>query len=79
MGSVYDKFRQPTGQKNIFNVLKEYQQIKQNPAQICEMLLKNGKIDNNQYQKIKTMNNPREIGEYLLNNNKDFQKMYNGK
>lgn len=79
MGSIYDKFKQPTGQKNIFDILKEYQQIKQNPTQICEVLLKNGKIDNNQYQKIKNMNSPKEIGEYLLNNNKDFQKMYNGK
>lgn len=79
MGSVFEKFRQPTGQKNVFNILKKYQQIKQNPSEIGEMLLKAKKIDQNQYEHIKKMNNPREIGEYLLNNNKDFQKMYNGK
>ena len=79
MGSVFDRFRQPSGQNNFMNILKDYQKIKQNPSEIGEMLLKVGKIDQNQYENIKKLNNPTEIGEYLLNNNKDFQKMYNGK
>ena len=72
MSSVFDRFRKP-------NIISEFRSIQQNPSRIGDMLLKSGKIDQGQYDKIKTMNNPKEICEYLLNNNSEFQKMYNGK
>ena len=79
MKSVFDRFKQPSGGNNVFNLIKEYQRIKQNPSEIGDMLLKSGRINKEQYEHIKTMKNPSEIGNFLLNNNKDFQKMYNGK
>ena len=79
MSSVFDRFRQPTGKPNIFNIMKEYQKVQQNPSEIGDMLLNVGRINQEQYEHIKKMSSPREIGEYLLNNNSDFQKMYNGK
>lgn len=76
MNSVFDKFRPQ--RNNMFDVIKEYRKIQQNPSQIGDMLFKSRKINKEQYEHIKNMNSPREIGEYLLNSNKDFQKMYNG-
>lgn len=72
MNSVFDRFRRP-------NVISMFRSIQQNPSQIGDMLLKSGKIDNEQYERIKSMNNPKDICEYLMQNNSDFQRMYNGR
>ena len=79
MKSVFDKYRGANTQPNFFNIMKDFNKYRQNPSEIGDLLLKSGRIDKNQYEMIKTMNNPRQIGEYLLNNNAAFQKMYNGK
>jgi len=78
MNSVFDKFKHVSNKPSILNIVQEYRRIQQNPSEIGDVLLKVGRIDKNQYDHIKTMNSPKEIGEYLLNSNKDFQKMYNG-
>lgn len=79
MKSVFDKYRNANSQPNFVNIMRDFNRLRQNPSEIGELLLKSGRIDKNQYEKIKTMTDPRQIGEYLLNNNADFQKMYNGK
>ena len=70
MSSVFDRFRQP---------MNDFLSIRQNPSQIGDMLLKSGKINEQQFNDIKRMQSPQQICEYLLNNNPDFQKMYRGK
>lgn len=51
------------------NILQLYNQIKNNPSQITQMLYQNGKINKEQFEQMQGMNNPKDIGQYLLNNN----------
>lgn len=76
MSSVFDKFRQPNGQPNILNIMQQFKQIQQNPAQIGQLLYNTGRINAQQLQDIQKMTNPREIGEYLLGQNPQFKTMY---
>lgn len=76
MSSVFDRFRQPN---SMMNVLNSFRSIQNDPRNICDMLLKSGKINEEQYNAMKSMNSPKEMCEYLLNNNADFNKMYNGR
>ena len=79
MNSIFDKFRpQPAGKPNVLNLIKEYCNIQQNPSRIADILLNSGKITQEQYSHIKGLSSPKDIGEYLLGNNSDFQKLYNG-
>lgn len=76
MSSVFDRFRQPNGQANIANIMNQFRQVQQNPAQIGQLLFDSGRITKEQLEHIKGMNNPRDIGMYLLNQNKDFKQAY---
>ena len=77
MSSVFDKFRQPTGQPNIVNIMQTYRQVQQDPASIGRLLFNSGRIDEAQLKEIEQMRNPRQIGEYLLKSNPQFQQLFN--
>lgn len=77
MSSVFDKFRQPTGQPNIVNIMQTYRQVQQDPASIGRLLFNSGRIDEAQLKEIEQMRNPRQIGEYLLRSNPQFQQLFN--
>lgn len=75
MNNVFDRFRNQNGSVNILNVMAQFKQVQQDPAQIGKLLYNAGRITSEQYDVIKGMSNPREIGEYLMNHNADFGKM----
>lgn len=77
MNSVFSKFCQ--SQKGFFEMLTEYRKLQNNPSAIGQLLFNAGRISQEQLADIEKMNSPKQIGEYLLQNNSDFQKMYNGK
>ena len=62
MSSVFDRFRQ----NNPMSMLQDVKRLQNNPAEIGDMLLSNGKITQEQYQQIKKMNNPKDICIYLI-------------
>ena len=52
---------------NIMNTIQQIQKIRQNPNQLGDLLLQNGKITQQQYEEISRMNgNPQQIGQYLM-------------
>ena len=51
----------------IGDVIRLYQQVKQNPAMLSQILLQNGRVNQNQYEAIQNMN-PHEIANYLNQN-----------
>lgn len=65
MSSVFDKFRGN-------NMMQDIQRLKENPAEIADMLYNTGKITKEQYQHIKGMN-PKDICMYLMQSNPNFQ------
>lgn len=69
MSSVFDRFRQD----NPLSMMQEVKRLQQNPAEISQMLLKTGKINQEQYQQIKGMNNPKDICMYLMGQNENFR------
>ena len=76
MSNVFDRFRYPSGQPNMVNIMQQFRQVQQNPAQIGQLLYNSGRINKEQLQEIQKMTNPRQIGEYLLNQNSQFKQMY---
>ena len=77
MSSVFEKFRQSNGQANIANIMAQFKQVQQNPSQIGQLLFNTGRINKDQFEHIKKMNNPRDIGMYLLGQNEQFKQAYN--
>lgn len=69
--SVYDRFRQQP------NMMDDVQRLRQNPSEIGEMLKNSGKINEEQYQQIKGMSNPKDICMYLMNQNPRFNRAMN--
>lgn len=69
--SVFDRF------KNQPNMMDDVQRIRENPSEIGEMLLSNGRINQEQYQQIKGMNNPKDICIYLMKQNPMFNRTMN--
>jgi hypothetical protein len=69
MSSVYDRFRGNTP----FGMMENVKRLKQNPAEIGDMLFNTGKITKEQYQQIKGMNNPKDICMYLMGQNEAFR------
>lgn len=68
MRSVFERFqRQP-------NIMEDVQRLKNNPSQIGEMLLNTGRINREQYEQIKQMNNPKDICIYLMGQNEQFKQ-----
>ena len=52
---------------NFMQMIQQVRQARQNPNILGDMLLQNGKINQQQYEAIKQMNgNPQKIGEYLM-------------
>lgn len=49
------------------NIAKQVKSVSRNPSQISNILLDQGAIDQETYQKVKGMN-PSQIGEYLMQN-----------
>ena len=69
--SVYDRFRQQP------NMMDDVQRLHQNPSEIGDILLNKGRINEEQYQQIKGMKNPRDICVYLMNQNPRFNQTMN--
>lgn len=69
--NVYDRFRQQP------NMMDDVQRLRQNPSEIGEMLKNSGKINEEQYQQIKGMSNPKDICMYLMNQNPRFNQVMN--
>ena len=49
------------------DVIRIYQQVRQNPAMLGQLLFQNGRIDQSQYQAIQGMN-PQDMANYLSQN-----------
>lgn len=56
------------GMSNMMNVISQVQQLRQNPQSIPEFLKNSGHITDTQYNAIKGMSNPQQIGQYLMGN-----------
>lgn len=58
---------QPRGNGNgLLNILNQYKQIQNDPGKILDVLLNNGKINQQQYDELQPMrNNPQQIVNYL--------------
>ena len=69
--SVYDRFRQQP------NMMDDIQRLHQNPSEIGDILLNKGRINEEQYQQIKGMRNPKDICMYLMNQNPRFNQTMN--
>lgn len=50
------------------NMLGQFRQLQKNPMGIADMLIQNNRINQEQYDAIKGMNNPSQIGQYLMKN-----------
>lgn len=58
----------PPPMRNMMNVMRQVQQIKQNPNQLATLLKQRGMIDEQQATEIQKMGNDYEqIGHYLMN------------
>lgn len=56
-------------QNNKSNILSQLVKLKNNPGEILDILLENGKINQQQYNDLQPYkNNPELIGRYLINN-----------
>lgn len=69
--NVFDRFR------NQSNMMDDVQRLQRNPSEIGDMLLNSGRINEEQYQQIKGMNNPKDICMYLMNQNPRFNQAMN--
>ena len=57
--------------RNNNNILSQLAQVKNNPGYILDILLQNGKINQQQYNDLQPYkNNPEAIVKYLMNNGK---------
>lgn len=61
-------FKVQNQMQRMMDLAKQAKALSQNPSGICEMLLNNGRINQDQYNAIKDMKSPSEIGNYLMNN-----------
>ena len=58
-------------QNNQLNILSQLAKLKNNPGEILDILLQNGKINQQQYDELLPYKNrPELIGQYLINNGK---------
>lgn len=69
--NVYNRFKQQP------NMMDDVQRLQKNPSEIGEMLLSKGRINEEQYQHIKGMSNPKDICMYLMNQNPRFNQAMN--
>lgn len=52
--------------QKMMDFVQQVKSLQQNPSGISEMLLNNGRINKDQYNAIKDMKSPSEIGNYLM-------------
>lgn len=69
MSSVFDRFRG----NNPLSMMQDIKRLQENPAEIGQMLLNTGRINQEQYNQIKGMNNPKDICVYLMGQNENFR------
>lgn len=69
MSSVFDRFRG----NNPLSMMQDIKRLQNNPAEISQMLFNTGKINKEQYEQIKRMNNPKDICMYLMGQNENFR------
>lgn len=69
--NVFDRFRTQS------NMMDDVQRLQRNPSEIGDMLRNSGRINEEQYQQIKGMNNPKDICMYLMNQNPRFNQAMN--
>ena len=51
------------------NILSQFARLKNNPGEILDIMLRNGKINQQQYNDLQLYrDNPEAIGKYLINN-----------
>ena len=71
MSSVFDRFRA----NNPMNIMQDVKRLQKNPAEISQMLFNTGKINKEQFEQIKGMNNPKDICMYLMGQNQQFRQV----
>ena len=54
-------------------MMQDIKRLQENPAEIGQMLLNTGRINQEQYNQIKGMNNPKDICVYLMGQNENFR------
>lgn len=62
------KMGNPFKVNRIADIAQQVNQLRQNPNKIRDMLLNGGKITQEQYNAMKDMTSPSQMGQYLLNN-----------
>lgn len=67
---LFSRFGNNTNQKKssngLLNILNQYKQIQNDPGKILDILLSNGKINQQQYNDLQPIrNNPQQIVNYL--------------
>ena len=72
---LFNKFGGMTHQNNYNgNILSQIAQVKRNPGAILDILLQNGKINQQQYGELQPYKkDPQAIFQYLLNNGKQSE------
>lgn len=59
---------------NIFGLINQAKQLEKNPGQILDILIQNGKIDQQQYNELQEYkSNPQQIFNYLINHGNAMQ------
>ena len=53
---------------NIMRVVSQVSQLRQNPSGIADFLKQSGRVSDEQYSAIQKMNDPQQIGQYLMQN-----------
>lgn len=73
-GSLFNRFgnaNQNYQRNNSGNIISQLAQVKKDPGAILDILLRNGKINQQQYNDLQQYrNNPEMIGQYLINHGK---------
>ena len=77
-GGTYKPNNQTGGINNsgsgIINALRQYRQLQNDPGAILDILLQNGKINQQQYNELQPMrNNPQQIVNYLAQHGNSSQ------
>lgn len=60
-------FKVQSQMQKVMDFARQAKALQQNPSGISDMLFSNGRISQEQYDAIKEMKSPSEIGNYLMN------------
>lgn len=75
---LFNKFNNQSsfGGGGIWNVINQYRQIQNDPGKILDVLLNNGKINQQQYNDLQPIrNNPQQIINYLSRNGSNANQL----